>query len=91
MFSPIWGKGNGCGISGFAVNRGAVNRGFTVYLIEHSLDAGDTSVHLNVRSNKVGNVVKLYIYMYNVYHECLRAFTLMSGQMKCVVVVSQIK
>ena len=31
MFSPIWGKGNGRGISGFAVNRGAVNRGFTVY------------------------------------------------------------
>ena len=30
MFSPIWGKGNGRGISGFAVNRGAVNRGFTV-------------------------------------------------------------
>ena len=29
MFSPIWGKGNGRGISGFAVNRGAVNRGFT--------------------------------------------------------------
>ena len=32
MFSPIWGKGNGRGISGFAVNRGAVNRGFTVPL-----------------------------------------------------------
>ena len=31
MFSPIWGKENGRGISGFAVNRGAVNRGFTVY------------------------------------------------------------
>ena len=30
MFSPIWGKGNGRGISGFAVNWGAVNRGFTV-------------------------------------------------------------
>ena len=30
MFSAIWGKGNGRGISGFAVNRGAVNRGFTV-------------------------------------------------------------
>ena len=36
MFSPIWGKGNGRGISGFAVNRGAVNRGFTV-LIMNSL------------------------------------------------------
>ena len=33
MFSPIWGKGNGRGISGFAVNRGAVNRGFTVSVI----------------------------------------------------------
>ena len=33
MFSPIWGKGNGRGISGFAVNRGAVNRGFTVLYI----------------------------------------------------------
>jgi len=33
MFSPIWGKGNGRGISGFAVNRGAVNRGFTVLVI----------------------------------------------------------
>ena len=30
MFSPIWGEGNGCGISGFAVYRGAVYRGFTV-------------------------------------------------------------
>ena len=30
IFSPIWGEGNGRGISGFAVNRGAVNRGFTV-------------------------------------------------------------
>ena len=30
MFSLIWGRGNGRGISGFAVNRGAVNRGFTV-------------------------------------------------------------
>ena len=34
MFSPnrtpIWGEGNGRGISGFAVNRGAVYRGFTV-------------------------------------------------------------
>ena len=29
-FSPIWGKGNGRGISGFAVHRGTVNRGFTV-------------------------------------------------------------
>ena len=27
MFSPVWGKGNGRGISGFAVNRGAVNWG----------------------------------------------------------------
>ena len=34
MFSPIWGKRNGRGISGFAVNRGAVNRGFTVVLFE---------------------------------------------------------
>ena len=33
MFSPIWGKENGRGISGFAVNRDAVNRGFTVILI----------------------------------------------------------
>ena len=33
MFSPIWGKGNGSGISGFAVNRGAVNRGFTVVVL----------------------------------------------------------
>ena len=33
MFSDIWGQGNGRGISpsGFAVNRGAVYRGFTVY------------------------------------------------------------
>ena len=30
MFSPIWGKGNGRGISRFAVNRGTVYRGFTV-------------------------------------------------------------
>ena len=30
MFSPIWGKGNGRGISGFAVNQDAVNRGFTI-------------------------------------------------------------
>ena len=30
MFSPIWGKGNGRGISGFAVNWDAVNRGFSV-------------------------------------------------------------
>ena len=36
MFSPIWGKGNGRGISGFAVNRGAVNRGFTVIVFSIS-------------------------------------------------------
>ena len=30
MFSPIWGKENGRCILGFAVNQGAVNRGFTV-------------------------------------------------------------
>ena len=30
MLRTIWGKGDGRGISGFAVNRGAVNRGFTV-------------------------------------------------------------
>ena len=33
MFSPIWGEGNGRGISGFEVNRGAVYRGFTVYCL----------------------------------------------------------
>ena len=31
MLRTIRGKGDGRGISGFAVNRGAVNRGFTVY------------------------------------------------------------
>jgi len=34
VFSPIRGKGNGRGISGFAVNRGAVNRGFTVVHVQ---------------------------------------------------------
>ena len=38
MFSPIWGIGNGRGISGFAVNRGAVNRGFTVPTISRLED-----------------------------------------------------
>ena len=33
MVSPIWGEGNGRGISGFAVNRGAVYRGFTVFVV----------------------------------------------------------
>ena len=31
MLRTIWGKGNGRVISGFAVNRGAVYRGFTVF------------------------------------------------------------
>ena len=35
MFSPIWGEGDGRGISGFAVNRGAVYRGFTVSTITY--------------------------------------------------------
>ena len=30
MIRTIWGKGDGLGISGFEVNWGAVNRGFTV-------------------------------------------------------------
>ena len=33
MLSPIRGKEDGRGIMGFAVNRGAVNRGFTVSVI----------------------------------------------------------
>ena len=33
MLRTIWGKGDGCIILGFAVNRGAVNRGFTVIII----------------------------------------------------------
>ena len=37
MFSPIWGKGNGRGISGFLVNRGVVNRGFTVVSFDSCL------------------------------------------------------
>ena len=35
MFSPNEGKGNGRGISGFAVNRGAVNWGFTVPITKY--------------------------------------------------------
>ena len=38
MFSPIWGKGNGPGISGFAVNRGAVNQGFTVVMYQYTFN-----------------------------------------------------
>ena len=40
MFSPIWGKGNGRNVSGFAVNWGAVNQGFTVYHKHKKLPVG---------------------------------------------------
>ena len=47
MFSPIWGEGNGRGISGFAVNRGAVYLGFTVY---PTLKSGK-DLHFNIQGN----------------------------------------
>ena len=49
MFSPIWGKGNGRGISGFAVNRGAVNRGFTV---NHSKDFINCGISVKFRTKR---------------------------------------
>ena len=43
MLRTIRGKGDGRGVSGFAVNRGAVNRGFTVVSIERLL-----TIHLSL-------------------------------------------
>ena len=56
MFSPIWGKGNGRGISGFAVNRGAVNRGFTVLNFPHT---PSHCIHINDHIRLVSNVSEI--------------------------------
>ena len=50
MFSPIWGKGNGRGIPGFAVNRGAVNRGFTVSCLHNVSHSSCRLVVLSLRN-----------------------------------------
>ena len=52
MLRTIWRKGNGRGIWGFAVNRGAVNRGFTV--------EGSKVCNMNVLQSKF-NLIASYI------------------------------
>ena len=72
MFSPIWGKGNGRGISGFAVNRGAVNRGFTVVILVILVISLILLVILLVTAGQIALVVGGQVISYTVSHTTCR-------------------